>query len=189
MRILAISDIHCNCYMLEKVLTIIKDYDLIIICGDFDCPRAVDMLAGHRVLAVSGNMDYFDVIVKLEKFGILIEDNIRRVGEYAFIGIGMGELSLEEIKHTEKTIIISHYPPYGTKVDIAFTGEHIGSHLVRDIVERLKPLVCLCGHVHEARGVDNIGETLVLNPGPLSKGYYAILELPSCRYSLESLNL
>jgi uncharacterized protein len=40
-----------------------------------------------------------------------------------------------------------------------------GSEAVRRAIERYRPLVDLCGHVHESSGVCKIGKTLVVNPG------------------------
>ncbi len=40
-----------------------------------------------------------------------------------------------------------------------------GSHAVRDAVERHQPLLQLCGHIHEARGLVKIKRTTVVNPG------------------------
>lgn len=40
-----------------------------------------------------------------------------------------------------------------------------GSESVRRAVEKYKPLADLCGHVHESRGVCQIGKTFVVNPG------------------------
>jgi len=70
-------------------------------------------------------------------------------------------------------ILITHTPPYNTKVDLTHFGEHIGSSVLRDFILREIPLLNLCGHVHEARGVARLGETYIVNPGPLRKGYYA----------------
>jgi uncharacterized protein len=33
----------------------------------------------------------------------------------------------------------------------------------------------LCGHIHEARGVDHIGRTPIVNPGPVAAGHYAVV--------------
>jgi Icc-related predicted phosphoesterase len=33
-----------------------------------------------------------------------------------------------------------------------------------------------CGHVHESRGYVTLDGTLVVNPGPLKLGYYAIVD-------------
>ena len=44
---------------------------------------------------------------------------------------------------------------------------------VKQYIEQRQPLVALCAHVHEGRGVDQIGRTLVINPGPITKGFAA----------------
>lgn len=40
-----------------------------------------------------------------------------------------------------------------------------GSEAVRHAVEKYHPLLDLCGHVHESRGIRRMGKTLVVNPG------------------------
>ncbi|RLF19831.1 MAG: YfcE family phosphodiesterase [Thermoprotei archaeon] len=70
-------------------------------------------------------------------------------------------------------ILVTHVPPYKTKVDIAHSGIHIGSSSLRKFIIEESPMVCFCGHVHEARGMDKLDNTLIINPGPLRKGYYA----------------
>lgn len=40
-----------------------------------------------------------------------------------------------------------------------------GSEAVNAAIQRHQPLVDLCGHIHESRGVCKIGKTLVVNPG------------------------
>ena len=40
-----------------------------------------------------------------------------------------------------------------------------GSESVRKAVEKYQPLIDLCGHIHEGRGVCKIGKTQVINPG------------------------
>jgi Icc-related predicted phosphoesterase len=37
----------------------------------------------------------------------------------------------------------------------------------------VQPLICFTGHIHEARGIDAIGRTKLINPGPLREGGYA----------------
>jgi Icc-related predicted phosphoesterase len=72
-------------------------------------------------------------------------------------------------------VLVSHTPPYGTACDRLKTGGHAGSRAVRDFIEQYRPAVCLCGHIHEARGEDRLGSTQIVNPGPLSSGSYALL--------------
>jgi Icc-related predicted phosphoesterase len=69
------------------------------------------------------------------------------------------------------TIFISHNVPYNTKLDIVRDkknyahGKHLGSSIARKFCEKYKPLICIGGHVHEGKGIDKIGKTLVINPG------------------------
>ncbi|MEM3567855.1 MAG: metallophosphoesterase, partial [Thermoplasmata archaeon] len=46
------------------------------------------------------------------------------------------------------------------------------------IVQEKKPVAVLCGHIHEAAGIERIfGNTLVVNPGPAKHGRYALVEV------------
>jgi hypothetical protein len=40
-----------------------------------------------------------------------------------------------------------------------------GSTAIRRNVEKYQPLLHLCGHIHESRGMTKIGRTLIINPG------------------------
>jgi uncharacterized protein len=59
-------------------------------------------------------------------------------------------------------IIVSHSPPSGC-LDQTRSGKHIGSPALRANILEHQPVLVLCGHVHEAAGVQNIGKTLVVN--------------------------
>jgi Icc-related predicted phosphoesterase len=69
------------------------------------------------------------------------------------------------------TIFITHNIPYGTKLDIGkdknsyVYKKHLGSTIARDFCKRFQPFICIGGHVHEGKGKDKIGKTLILNPG------------------------
>ncbi len=41
----------------------------------------------------------------------------------------------------------------------------VGSQAVRDFIEAHQPLLGLHGHVHESKGTQTLGRTLVINPG------------------------
>jgi len=43
---------------------------------------------------------------------------------------------------------------------------HVGSESVRKIIEEYQPILCACGHIHESRCIDKIGETIIVNPSP-----------------------
>jgi Icc-related predicted phosphoesterase len=73
-----------------------------------------------------------------------------------------------------------HCPPFDTGLDTAAVlgddltpitqGGHVmlgpvGSTAVRGAIERHRPVLSLHGHIHESRGVANLGPTLAINPG------------------------
>lgn len=74
-------------------------------------------------------------------------------------------------------VLIAHQPPFETKVDLSYTRGHAGSRAIRDYVEREGPRIVLSGHVHESPGVDLLGSTTLLNPGPFFRGKYGVAEL------------
>jgi Icc-related predicted phosphoesterase len=77
-------------------------------------------------------------------------------------------------------ILNLHDPPHASGLDLALKltpdlrvvtaggepqREPVGSHAVRDAIERVRPVLSLHGHIHESRAAARIGETLALNPG------------------------
>jgi Icc-related predicted phosphoesterase len=87
---------------------------------------------------------------------------------------------LRNVRDRENLIAVLHPPPYDTRLDGAPKinsdfelqkefGEigtmPVGSHAVRRFIEEAQPLLTLHGHVHEGRGVDQIGRTVCINPG------------------------
>lgn len=64
-------------------------------------------------------------------------------------------------------ILLTHAPPYNTSADLVEGGEHVGSHGVRKIIEDFDIDINICGHIHEARSIDKIGDTIIANPGIL----------------------
>jgi Icc-related predicted phosphoesterase len=73
--------------------------------------------------------------------------------------------------------VLTHVPPHGTRLDRTMLFQHVGSAALRAFVERTQPALVISGHVHEARGAEQIGRTTAVNCGPAVKGYYALIEL------------
>ncbi|OLS13765.1 MAG: metallophosphoesterase [Promethearchaeota archaeon CR_4] len=86
-----------------------------------------------------------------------LEENLREV--YASVGVT-----------PDHQILVTHEPPYNTALDFNLRHEHVGSRSVRWIIEEKQPLLALCGHIHEARGVENIGITKCVNAGAVMLG-------------------
>jgi len=68
-------------------------------------------------------------------------------------------------------ILLAHAPPYDTTLDTIDRpgsprhGMHVGSLLVRHLIETHDVLVCLCGHMHENPGLITLEDTLIVNLG------------------------
>ena len=83
----------------------------------------------------------------------------------------------------DKTILMSHRPPYNTKLDrvndpkIPGYGKHYGDEFLRKVIERYQPLLNVCGHMHENQGKIRVGKTLVVNSGYGKKGEFVVLDL------------
>jgi Icc-related predicted phosphoesterase len=82
-----------------------------------------------------------------------------------------------DVEHCRIVLFCPHAPPAGTRCDRVATGEHVGSAVIRGFIDRTHPDLVLCGHIHEARGIDEIGRTRVVNPGPVSRGHYAVVDV------------
>ena len=150
------------------------------------------------MLSLFGNMDKPDVAVCLREAGIDLHRVVRQLdADTAVLGIGgstptpfgtpsefseadiarwLDELLLQA-QDVSRLILVSHTPPLGTACDRTAGGLHVGSEAVREFILKHQPDVCLCGHIHESRAEDRLGKTLVVNPGALGDGGYAILSL------------
>jgi uncharacterized protein len=59
-------------------------------------------------------------------------------------------------------IIVSHGPPLNC-LDRTKFGQHIGSPALQKHVLEFQPKLVVCGHVHEAAGVQALGQSMVVN--------------------------
>lgn len=197
-RVLHISDVHCSFDNLVRVLRArAKEVDGIVLSGDLECDgKFIEVLrgAGKPVFAVTGNMDDHYIGRLLDEAGLSVENRVISYGSYIIAGISGRDptTSISQVANKlkeyqgNKVLIVAHHPPKGV-VDKAFIGVHAGLYEARGLIEELKPLVYFCGHIHEARGYGFLGSTLVVNAGPLKKGYYAIVDLREL--SVEMLKL
>lgn len=56
------------------------------------------------------------------------------------------------MKHVNprKTILVTHAPPYNTKLDMINKNQHVGSVAIRKIIDQNQPYITLHGHIHES---------------------------------------
>jgi hypothetical protein len=200
MRVICVSDVHGKLEGIKRLKEV--EGDLVVISGDITNfghkERAEEILSEflkiNKVLAVQGNCDYMDVNEALEEADVNLHSQGRIIRGIGFFGVGGSsstpfntpqEYSEEEIwNFLEKgytmitdaniKVLVSHSPPIDTKVDLTPGGVHAGSRKVREFVERYQPQLVVCGHIHEARGEDQIGDATIVNPGPLSGGFVVV---------------
>jgi hypothetical protein len=91
---------------------------------------------------------------------------------------GFEYIALAEPLHRRRIplILVSHVPPYDTKVDRLHNGKHVGSTAVRTIIEQYQPDLCITGHIHEGKGRDSILKTEIVNPGMLKRGGWVTID-------------
>ena len=76
----------------------------------------------------------------------------------------------------EKTILVTHVPPFGT-VDKIFIGMHGGSKELRELVDKFKPRLVLSGHIHEDPGYKKINNTIFVNCSISKRSEGALIEI------------
>jgi Icc-related predicted phosphoesterase len=205
MKIVALSDIHGDLGMAERLGGHIEGIgpDLILISGDltnFGTVRGAEEILkllhrGVRIFFVPGNCDPRSLL-EVDSLGDAYNLHGRIINFSGIDLLGLGgstptpfntpnELSEGEIRailsrlepSSPGSILLSHAPPHDTLLDKASLGHHVGSRVLREFIEGVKPKLAVVGHIHEARGTQRLDSTLILNPGPLSRGYYSIIEM------------
>ncbi|MCE4623560.1 MAG: metallophosphoesterase family protein [Caldisphaeraceae archaeon] len=185
MKIIHISDIHCNDDAIKRLYEKERDYDIMISTGDFECLQTAELFSElfRGAISVSGNLDSVPIMKLLIKRGILIDGKIIERKGLVIAGIGgidtrTNIMAIENLLKTTKKIdiLISHNPPYGI-LDMTSIGIRAGlSELVR-INKAFTPKLHLFGHIHESKGHIYKDKTHYVNPGPLMEGLYATIVL------------
>jgi len=78
-------------------------------------------------------------------------------------------------------ILLTHAPPFNTAADLIDGGDHVGSQAIRQIIENFKIDINICGHIHEAKSIDKVGITTVINPGMLQNNGAALITIDNIK--------
>jgi len=136
------------------------------------------------------------VIDALRAEGISLHGEGRRLGDLGVFGCGGSNITpmdtptefdedelravLERghaaVADAPRRLMICHTPPFDTRLDRLVNGRPVGSPAVRAFIEARRPDLAVVGHIHEGRGADRVGATLVLNAGALRDGGYVVVE-------------
>jgi Icc-related predicted phosphoesterase len=123
---------------------------------------------------------------------VLLHENTLKLDAYLFTGFG-GEITQSE----KEDYFVLQYPRqevlFGTRrmrflnpprILLFYTppvstldreeGTHKGNAMVNEIIESVAPSFLFCGQA-SVPGVEEIGHTVVVNPGALSDGHFAVV--------------
>lgn len=197
MKILAAGDIHGDMGLAQKLANQAEKQkvDLVILCGDLTFhEQSTDNIIGpfvkkkKKVLIIPGNHETvatadflaeFYGVKNIHGYSVKYED----VGIFGCGGANIGphtklsekeifdllKQGFENIKYLKKKILVSHVHP--TETDMEKLSDFVpGSSGVKKAIDKFKPDIMLCSHVHEADGLEEkVGRTKVINVGRKGK--------------------
>jgi hypothetical protein len=137
-----------------------------------------------HVIMTPGNDDDFSVddVLKASEFIDAAEGQITRIGRHELLSLGWAnetpwetprECSEEELALKIKALagqIEDMENDEAPELDDKMTPRagimaSVGSTAVRDAILEYQPLLSLHGHIHESKGVQQLGRTMAINPG------------------------
>jgi uncharacterized protein len=191
MKILAFSDLHRDLEQGARLVEMSAQADVVIGAGDFasmheGLEETIAALGGIETptVLVPGNNETaaalheaaadWNAATVLHGEGTTIEDT-------EFFGLGAGipvtpwewSFDLDDDAATEMlescpegAVLVLHSPPKD-HCDSGGAGGNFGSPALLDAIERKRPRLAVCGHIHESWGCESqIGPTPVRNLGP-----------------------
>jgi len=187
MRIYAVADIHGRSDKIELIRgnTLQLNPDVLVVAGDItNYTGSAGILAQLNdipvpVLAVRGNTDPLRVENLFEYFSNISPLHLKQVtiGRTPFVGASgcipipfSSRICLNQAQVIKKlkalikrnSVLVAHPPPWGT-LDEVFGKFHAGCHSLEKAIKICRPMLMICGHIHESSGSVFIGQTLVVN--------------------------
>ncbi|MBN2454013.1 metallophosphoesterase [Candidatus Woesearchaeota archaeon] len=190
MKILAAGCIHNDIDLVKDLAkqAEAEDVDLVVLCGDLTLGESsTDYLVGpfmkknRKVMLLPGNHETSATVdflarkynaINLHGYSYLFRD----VGFFGCGGANCGVFQLgedeifktlskahEKVKYAGKKIMVTHVHPAETMMEM-FSDFVRGSSGVTEAIEKLKPDLLICSHLHEASGIEEVvGKTKVIN--------------------------
>ena len=192
MKLLLFSDLHADVAAARHLVARARRTDVLIGAGDFGNARqnlraCLDVLraAAKPAVLVAGNNESTEELAAAGGHwpqAHVLHGSAVTVAGVEFFGIGGGipvtPFGSWSYDFTEEQaadllagcpagcVLVSHSPPKGA-VDVSSGGRSLGSVAVREAVERVRPVLVVCGHIHAGAGKQAaIGLSPVVNAGP-----------------------
>jgi Icc-related predicted phosphoesterase len=191
MRLLAFSDLHRDLGQAAELVAMSAGADVVIGAGDFasvheGLEETIGALATIEAptILVPGNNETEEALREATagwSAATVLHGEGATIEGAEFYGLGAGvpitpwewsfdlddEAAAEMLSGCpEGAILVLHSPPRG-HCDSGGGGGHFGSEALLRAIERKRPRLAVCGHIHESWGCESrIGETPVRNLGP-----------------------
>jgi len=191
MKILVFADTHGSRKAIRDVIGKSADADIVICCGDLtifeqDLKKLLRRLDNIKkpILMIPGNHENSTILKKACKafdhiiymHGRVFENDKLMILGAEGNGFSLIDKQFEKISRNfskylkgnkKKYLLMTHAPPYNTKLDRLFDGGHCGNKSIRNFIRKSKPLYAFSGHIHECSGKrDKLGSSILVNPGP-----------------------
>jgi uncharacterized protein len=192
MKLLLFSDLHTDTIAAQRIRARAAMVDILIGAGDFanarrnlfNCIAILSTIDRPTVLVAGNNETTAELRAACVSWpsANVLHGNQVIISGVTFYGIGGGipvtpfgswsyDFSEEQAADLLAAcppgcILVTHSPPHGA-VDCSSQGKHLGSVAVRNAIERVRPQLVVCGHIHASAGQHTfIGPTPVINAGP-----------------------
>jgi len=187
MRIYAVADIHGRADKIALIRdnTMQLNPDVLVVAGDITHYTASARILAQlnnisaSVLAIRGNTDRLRVETLFEDFPNIFPLHLKQVtiGRTPFVGLSgcipipfSSRICLNQAQIIQKlkpliksnSVLVVHPPPRGT-LDEVLGKFHAGCRSLTKLIKVCRPMLMICGHIHERPGSSYIGRTLVVN--------------------------
>jgi uncharacterized protein len=190
-KLLAFSDLHRDLGQAAELVALSAEADVVIGAGDFasvheGLEETIGALAAIETptVLVPGNNETEPALREAAAgwdAATVLHGSGTSIGGVEFYGLGAGvpvtpwewSFDLSEAAAGEMltacpegAILVLHSPPQG-HCDANGDDDHFGSEALLRAIERKRPRLAVCGHIHESWGCESrIGETPLRNLGP-----------------------
>lgn len=192
MRLLLVSDLHCNAKAARRLVEESREVDVVIGAGDFGnqrrgleiCLPILREITKPAVLIAGNNESPEELRRACDNWpsANVLHGTSVTINDWTFFGLGGGvpetplgdwSFDLSEADAAkllqpcpENCILITHSPPKGW-VDVSSQGVSLGSVAIRDAMIRTHPRLVVCGHIHASGGqTAHFQNTTIINAGP-----------------------
>jgi Icc-related predicted phosphoesterase len=192
MKLLLFSDLHCDAAAARRLVERAGLVDILVGAGDFAsvrrgidvCIKMLQSVPKPSVLVPGNNesLDELQAACRNWAKAHVLHGNGVTVNGVQFYGIGGGvpvtpfgswsfdfteqQATQLLMKCPEGCVLVSHSPPKGV-LDKSSSGRSLGSTAVEQAIMRKRPVLVVCGHIHESGGqIASLGPTPVVNAGP-----------------------